>query len=483
MNSDRIKNSSGVMWSAIERFALQGSQVIVTLIVARLLIPADYGLIAMMTIFIAFSVSLIDNGMAQALVQRLNRSEEDLSTALIFNLTVAAALYSIIYISAPYIAEFYNTPELCKVARIYSLTLITNSTSVVQQALITISLDFKRQATASLTGILIGGAVSIYMAYMGYGVWALVAQQLISAVVYNAILWIRSPWRPRSGFSWESFRVLSSFGSKIMVTGLINTIYTNMYALIIGKQFASKELGLYNRATTIAALPSNNISTIVNRALFPILCRVQHSPDEAAATLLRYMSVICFVVFPTMVGICITARPFTLTLLGERWIEVVPFLQFISIAYMWDPVMVFCGSVIRSQGRPADSLRAEIIKKICGVTILIASIRYGVIAMCGGLILYSILDMTIIILFTRKISPSLSHLNILRQLAPTIALTAAMGGVVWYAGEYTSSLNPIIELAILTAIGAATYLLLAIVTRRPELRYIVEIIKEITGKK
>ncbi len=480
--SNKKKNSSGVAWSAIERFAIQGSQFVVSMIVARLLLPADYGVIAMMAIFIAVSTSLIDSGMSQALIQRQGRSETDKSTALIYNICIASILYAIIYLLAPYIAQFYNMPELCKVARIYSTILIINSLSTVQQALVIIDLNFKRQAIASLTGIAVGGVVAIAMAYGGYGVWSLVAQLLVNAVVYNALLWALSPWRPRSGFSWESLKVLSSFGSKIMASGLINTIYTNMYTLVIGKYFAATELGLYSRAYTITRLPSSNISTIVDRVLFPILCGQQASVEDAVATLHRYLRVVCFVVFPAMVGIAAVAKPLILVLLGDKWIETVPFIQLLAIYMMWDPIMLFHGSIIRSQGRSADFLRAEIIKKCCGVAILILTIPFGVMAMCAGLTIYAFADIAIIIFFARKISPSLGYSKLIKVVGPTILLTAFMGGVVWCTSLYTSSLPPIVELTIGIIVGVSTLLATALATKRPEPREIIETIKVIIKK-
>lgn len=483
MQDNKNKNSSGVLWSAVERLSIQLSQLVVGMIVTRLLIPADYGLIAMLSIFIAIAASLIDSGMSQALVQRQNRSEEDLSTALIFNIVVATILYYIIYVSAPYIAQFYDVAELCRVARIYSLILIINSFSTVQQALIAIDLNFRRQAAASLSGIVVGGVVAIAMAYLGYGVWALVAQQLISAVIFNVLLWMRSSWRPRSSFSWDSFKALSSYGSKLMMSGLLHVLYTNLYTLTIGKYFAQRELGLYNRANTFASLPSMSISVIVNRALFPILCGVQESKEVAAATLLRYLRVVCFAVFPAMVGMAAVARPLVLTLLGEKWIDIVPLFQLIALAYMWDPIMSFCGSMIRSQGRSADILRAEIIKKCCGVAILIATLPFGVVVMCGGVILYSLCDMAIIILYTRRISPSLGYINIAKQVAPTFMISMVMGGSVWYISRFTHSLAPIVELGLLVVVGALVMTLLVMVTKRPEPRQVIDIIKELMNKK
>ncbi len=477
MQSKTSKYSRGVMWSAVERFSLQGSQFIVSLIVARLLLPADYGIIAMMSIFISISISLIDSGMAQALVQRQGRSEADLSTALIFNVAVAVGLYSIIYVSAPLIALFYDVPQLTLVARVYSLILVVNSLSVVQQALISIALDFKRLAVASFSGIIVGGVVAIYLAYAGYGVWALVLQQLVSALISNLLLWLFSPWRPKCGFSWASFWSLSNFGSKIMVSGLLHVVYTNMYTLIIGKQFAQGDLGLYNRATTIAALPSSNLSTIVERALYPILCVAQESVREASQILVRYLRIATFVVFPLMVGIVVEARALTLLLLGEQWLDVVPLLQIVALANMWDPIMKFYGSFIRSQGRSADFLRAESLKKCFGVVILVVSVPFGLLAMCGGLVLYAVCDMVIVIFFVRRISPMLGYRGFAREVIPTFVLAVLMGGGVWCLSNFVLSVHPFMELVVAFIVGGLLFLGGAYLLNRPELRQLIWVIK------
>ncbi len=442
-----------------------------------MLLPEDYGVIAMMSIFIAISTSLIDSGMAQALIQRPQRSQSDLCTALIFNISVAVVVYAIIYMCAPLISQFYGVEELVAVARVYSLVLIINSFSVVQQALIAIDLDFKRQAQASLTGVLTGGVVAIYAAYNGYGVWALVAQQIISSIVTTTLLWVMSSWRATVNFSWESFHTLSRFGSKVMLSGLLHMLYTNLYTVIIGRWFAPATLGLYNRATTISALPSSNISTIVDRALYPILCREQEDVDAASEALLRHLGMVCFVVFPVMVGISVMSEPLTDLLLGQRWGSVAPLLQAVALANMWDPVMRFLGSIIRSQGRSGDYLRAETIKKICGVGILIATLPMGVEAMCWGLVAYAAADMTIIIFFSRKISLRLGYAELLRRGFPTIISCALMGVAVWLLSTQLGGLNSALQLLVSFAVGAGCYICLSLVLQRERLREILNIIK------
>ncbi len=478
MKSQREKNRSGVVWSAIERFGIQGSQFVVTMILARTLLPADYGLIAMLTIFFALSTALVDSGMSQALIQKQQRSESDLTTALIFNVAVAVAIYTILYISAPLIASFYRTPELCDVARFYLLILVINSFGVVQQALITIDLNFKQQAVASFLGIICGGAVAIYMAHQGYGVWALVTQQITSDTIRTILLWALSGWRPSAGVSAESFRSLSNFGSKIVASGVLHVVYVNLYPLIIGRYFAPSQLGLFNRATTIGALPSTNISTIVDRALYPILCARQSDNDEANATLHRYLGRVCFFVFPAMVGLSILARPTILTLLGEGWLGVVPLLRIISIAYMWDPVMKFMGSIIKAKGRSDNYLRAEMAKKISGVVILVASIPFGIEAMAYGLILYALCDMAIITFFAHRSDSALGYGTIAKIITPILLLTAAMGGIVWLTLRLVADLDTWLQLLVAASAGAATYITLALATRRPEARELLTIIKK-----
>ncbi len=475
MKSNR--NTTGVAWSAIERFAVQGSQFIISLILARMLAPSDYGVIAMLSIFIQLATSLIDSGMAQALIQRKSRSDADLTTALIFNVAVAMAMYIIIYLCAPYIAEFYNTPEICNVARIYSIVLLINSLSVVQQAIITIALDFKHQAIASLTGISIGGVAAVILAYRGWGVWALVIQQIISDMVRTIILWAIAKWRPSGGFSLESFKVLSRFGSKLMLSGILHVAYVNLYPLIIGRFFTSSSLGLFNRATTIGALPSTNISTIVDRALYPLLCERQESPESSIYSLHRYLRVVCFGVFPAMVGISILAEPITLLLLGDRWVGVAPLLSIISLAYMWDPIMKFSGSIIKSQGRSADFLRAELIKKISGVAILFASIPLGIEAMAIGLILYAFADMAIVIYFARRIDDRLGYRSTFYIILPTLLITCIMGVVVWATQQLLADQHYLYRLIVGVTAGAVSYLILAIALKRPEIEDIYTILK------
>ncbi|MEG2318320.1 MAG: lipopolysaccharide biosynthesis protein [Rikenellaceae bacterium] len=279
-NSLKQQATSSVLWSAIERFSVQGAQYIISIIIARLLIPSDYGLIAMLSIFIAISQTFIDGGFANALIQKKERTEVDYSTVFYFNIAIAVVLYIILYLSSPYIAAFYNEQKLDLITKIVGVTLIINSFGIVQQTKLTIALDFKRQAIASLIAVIISGAVGIFMAYEGYGVWALVWHTLLNNLLRVILMWFFAHWHPILSFSINSFKEMFSFGSKILLSSLLHTIYTNLYTLVIGKKFAASELGFYNRASTLAQFPSTNFTNVIAKAVYPIQCRMQDDATE-----------------------------------------------------------------------------------------------------------------------------------------------------------------------------------------------------------
>ncbi|MFI3328561.1 MAG: lipopolysaccharide biosynthesis protein [Rikenellaceae bacterium] len=480
-SSGRSRN--GVVWSALERFGVQGSQFVVSVVLARLLVPADYGLIAMLSIFIALATSLVESGVAQTLIQRKERSGSDLTTALVFNVCVAVALYWVMFFAAPFIAQFYDAAELTKVVRWFSLVLIINSLSIVQQALIAIDLAFHRLAVASLCGIFVGGAVAIVMAYNGAGVWALVAHQLISGAVKMTILWAMSSWRPRDKFSFQALKDMASFSSNLMLSGVLHVLYNNIYTLIIGRRYAQAELGLFNYATTLSILPSHNLSAIVERALYPVMCEAQSDlqadRDAMSEILLRHLRLLCFFVFGAMVGLSVLAKPFIALLLGAAWSGVVPFLQIIAVAYMWDPIMKFLGSGLKAAGRSSDFLKAESLKKIVGFGILALSVPWGVLGMCYGMIAYAFADMAIITFYSRRVSPLLGYRNIFCNVAPLAALSIAMGYAIYRlrCAMECAEFSALEQVACGAVFGLIIYIGGALLLGRKEPREIFDLLK------
>lgn len=468
------KTAKGVVWSVIDRFAGQGVQFILGLVIARMVMPADYGLIAMLAVFLAIAQTFVDSGFGSALVQKQNRNEVDFSTVFFFNGAVAVACYLALFFAAPFIAAFYNQPELEMITRVVSLTLVINALGAVQLARLTIALDFKKLAMITLTAVFLSGLLGIYMAYKGYGVWALVAQTLSNNLINNVLLWIASRWHPRWAFSKASFKELFAFGSRLLLSSLLHTIYVNLYNLVIGKFFSSRELGYYNRSSVLAMFPSSNLSTVIYRVVYPVQCQLQHDAEAMKQHFFQYLRLSCYVIFPIMVGLCVLAEPLVLVVLKAKWLPAVPYLQILCIAYMWDSIMKLNGAVINAKGRSDLFFRAEIIKKITAFLILAATLPFGIKAMCYGLIGYAFADIIIITHYTNKLV-GLSLLPQVKQLAPILGLTVVMGGAV-----YASTLlieNPYLTLLVGVVTGLVVYVGVAPVFKVRELNAILSFVK------
>lgn len=315
--SDSLKSKtvSGVLWSAIERFSLQGVQFIINILMARLLLPSDYGMIGMLAVFLQISQTFIDSGFSDALVQKKDRTETDLSTVFYFNIIISVLLYILLFIGAPYIAQFYRMPELTLVTRIIMLNLIFSSFAAVPKTILTIRIDFKTQSKISLISAVVSGVVGIIMAYKGTGVWALVVQSLLNALLITLLFFYCINWRPLKVSSKESFQRLFSFGSKLLFSRLIHALYYNLYSLVIGRKYSSAELGYYTRAEQFAILPSSNINAIISRVTFPILSNIQDDNVRLASAYRKYIKLASYLIFPLMVGLAAVAQPLVLLLL------------------------------------------------------------------------------------------------------------------------------------------------------------------------
>lgn len=275
-----MNQTKGIIWSAIERFSSQGLQFILSIIIARLVSPADYGLIAMLTIFLAIAQSLVDCGFSNALIQKQDRNDTDFSTVFYFNSLISILIYILFWISSPFIASFYDEPKLNNIARAAGINFIISALGIVQRTQMTISLNFKKQAKITLASVFSGGIIGVFLAWKNYGVWALVIQTLTTNFISTTLFWITSKWKPLFVFSISSFNKLFSFGSKMVLTGLLATIYNNIYSLVIGKYFSSQDLGFYNRMNTLAAFPSSNITNIIARAVYPVQCEMQNDNPQ-----------------------------------------------------------------------------------------------------------------------------------------------------------------------------------------------------------
>lgn len=402
---DSLKKQAvkGVVWSAVERFSVQGIQFVLSIVIARLVAPSEYGLIAMLGIFMAIAQTFIDSGFSNALVQKKDRTEVDFSTVFYFNIVVALLVYLILYFSAPYIALFYKEPLLDIITKWVGVNIIISAFSIVQRAKLTIQLDFKTQAKASLISVVASGVLGVFLAYYGYGVWALVTQALLNNLLDTFLLWLFAHWMPKWKFSYQSFKQLFSFGSKLLLSGLLHTVYLNLYTLVIGRKYSATDVGYYNRSYSIAQYPSVNIVMIISRAIYPLQCEMQDDDERLTRSFIQYLRMSCCIIFPLMVTLAVLAKPLVLALLTEKWIAMSDLLSVLCIAYMWYPVMTINNQILNVKGRSDYFLKAEIIKKCVAIIVLLATMPFGVKVLCWGVLLYNMLDMAIIIIYTKKV--------------------------------------------------------------------------------
>ena len=471
----RHKTVNGVLWSSVERFSVQGVQFLVMVVMARLLTPKDYGLVGMLAIFIAVAQSLVDSGFSQALIRKQERTEVDNSTVFYFNIAVGFLLYGLFYVSAPWVARFYDSPELVDLMRVVCLSVVFNSFAVVQRALLTVRIDFKTQAKASLTAAVVSGIVGIGMAYTGFGYWSIAAQQLVNLGLNTLLLWLFARWRPRWTYSWASFRELFAFGSKLMASGLLDVVYRNMYLLVIGKVFTASSLGHYTRAHQFAEFPSSNLTGIMQRVTYPVLCQIQDDDARLASIYRRFLRVSAFIVFPLLTGLSAVAEPFILLLLKEQWLFAATLLQIICFAMMWYPIHAINLNLLQVKGRSDLFLKLEVIKKLLAVAVLCLTIPMGLVAMCVGQIFSSLAALVINTRYTGLLI-QVGFLRQMRDLLPTLLLSLTMWVLVYALVHVLPGLW--LQLVVGVLAGMVYYLGFARLLRFPEMGELLSLIRK-----
>lgn len=461
------KTTKGIFWSTIERFSNQGMSFLFSVILARMLDPSDFGIIAMITIFFAVAQSFVDSGFSNALVRKTDRREEDLSTCFYFNIGVGIMAYIVLFLIAPLVASFYNQPILSPIIRITGLGVVLNSLCVVQQALFTIKIDFKSQAKVTLSATIISGIVGVVLAYQGYGVWALVWQGVVMTSARMALLWLMSKWRPTTGFSKSSFNYLFGYGSKLLASGLLDTIYNNIYPIVIGKFYTPAQLGNYSRALSFAQLPSSNITSILQRVTFPVLSTIQNDIPRLQANYRRLLKLSAFIIFPLMMGLAAVAFPMIRLILTPKWEGCSLYLQIICFALMWYPIHAINLNLLQVKGRSDLFLRLEIIKKIVGVCIMCITIPLGITAMCIGMVASSLISLFINTYYTGKLI-NIGCLKQMRDLTPIFINSLIMGGIVYFSIQISD--NDILQLSLSIIVGVLSYIGGASMITRSELK-------------
>jgi len=421
---------SSLLWKLMEQGGTQGIQFIVSIVLARLLLPEDYGIIALVTIFIIIANVFVRSGFNTALIQKKDANEADFSSVFYLSLFVASLLYVILFFAAPLIAAFYDEPQLILALRAISVTLFFGAFNSIQNAVVARKMQFKKLFFSSLGAIVVSGTVGIVMAYAGFGVWALVAQQITNQLLITIILWFTVKWRPRLLFSFERVKGLFSYGWKLLVSALIDTLYMELSSLIIGKMYNVEMLSFYNRGKQFPSLIVTNINGSIQSVMLPALSSQQDNRKRVRDMVRRSIVTSSFVIFPMMVGLAVIAEPLVKILLTEKWLPAVPFLQIYCLIYALWPIHTANLQAINALGRSDIFLKLEIIKKIIGLAILGVTVFYGVYAIAlGGIV--SGLIATIINSYPNAKLLNYSYKEQWKDIMPSLLLSLVMGTVVY----------------------------------------------------
>ena len=476
MNEESLKDKavSGAMWRIVELMCNQVVGFVIGIILARLLAPEDYGVIGMLAIFFAVAQCFNDCGFGAALVQNKNRTEEDFSTAFIFNVGTSILMFLVLFLAAPFIADFYDMPKLTNVTRVSALSLIISGLTGIQFTKLNIDLKFKFRSQLSVLATILTGITGIILAFMGAGVWALVLQGLVSGFITGAVLWLKSGWKPKFVFSAHSFKQLWKFGSNMLGSGIINTIYNNLYTLVIGKCYNPASVGMYNRADGYASLPTNVIMSMSLGVNFPLLAKLQDDNERLLNAYEKLLKVPFYVLYPVLIGLIVLAEPAIQVMIGDKWLPCVPYLQILCVGYMFYPLNGLNVNLLIVKGRPDIVLKLDFIKKPLGILMLVAAIPFGIIWMMVGKAAYSIIVYAMNCYYTDKIL-NYGFIKQIKVLVPITLNSLFMGAVIFFSTFLLHS--NILKLTIGIVLGFFTYTLVGLLRKDDALFEIVTIIK------
>ena len=474
------KAATGLVWSFIDNFSKYGFQLIIGIILARLLTPSDFGLIAMITIFTSLSQALIDSGFSQALIQKKVCSSKDYSTVFYFNFFISTLLTAILFFCSPLIADFLNTPNLESIIKMLSIILIIDSLVIVQRTQLTKKINFKLQAKVSMIGNICSGLGAVLLAKNGYGVWSLVFKQIIYSTINTCLIWYWNKWWPKLIFSKKSLSNLFNFGSKLLYSRIISIVFENIHLLVIGKYFSVSQLGFFNQADRIKKLPSQNISSTIQRVTFPILVEIKDDLEILKLNYIKILRSVMFVTFILMLGLGAVSNSLIIALLGEKWAESIIYLQLLVFIGMLYPIHSLNLNLLKVQAASDKFLKLEVIKRILTIPIIFIGIYGGIKLMIIAMIIKSY----IVFFFNSYWSGSYieySSFNQLKDIFPSFVIAFLMSIVVYFIGTLLS-FQPIINLFIQIIVGFTFIITLSKILNLREYYYIKSVINSYLSK-
>jgi len=469
------KAISALIWSSLDRIGQNGVQFVISIILARLLLPEEFGMMAMLTIFIAIAQSFMDSGFGAALIQKQDATYIDECSIFYFNILVGILAAGMLCMVAPWIAGFYNQSLLVPLTYALSLNLIINAFGLIQTTLLTKQINFKTQLKVSILATVVSGVIGVTMALNDFGIWSLVALSLCTNFFRTILLWFFNAWRPSMMFSFASLRCMFAFGSRLLASGLLDTIFRNIYIVIIAKLFSPVDLGFYARAKGLQQLPVSSISSIVSRVTFPVFSSVQDDKPRLKRGVRKALAMLVLFNFPLMVGLAIVAKPLVVVLLTEKWLPCVLYLQLLCIIGMLYPLHVVNLNVLKAQGRSDLFFRLEIIKKILVVVAIASTYRWGIITMIYGQIATSCIAYFLNAYYTGKMLdyPAIEQV---RDVAPTLLMVCLMG-LGGFVLKYVFVGSLLVLLTVQVVTGVVIYISICYIFQAPSFMEILEMIK------
>ena len=469
----------GLFWKILEQCGSQGIQFVVALVLARLMTPAEYGTISLITIFIAIANTFVQSGFATALVQGKDVKEEDYSSVFWVSMLLSLLCYGVLFTAAPWIADYYSTPLLKELVRVMGVVLFPGAVVSIQTAFVARNLRFQQLFQSTMIAVIMSGAVSIVLAMKGFGVWAMAAQQIVYYFSLMAVMLVTLRWYPRVIIHTGRLRQLFSFGWKILVSGLIDAVWQNIYGLIIGKKYSSADLGAYNRGEQFPKIIATNLSTAIQSVMLPAYSKKQDDPGTLRRMASRSIRLSAFVIFPMMAGLAAVARPLVILLLTEKWIVAAPYLVLLAVSYAVYPIHIINLQVMNAMGRSDLFLKLEIIKKAIGVVILLLSLSLGIWPM----LILKVFDeylCTIINAAPNKKLIGYGPMSQWKEVLPSLIISVIMGSGVW--SLQLLGLSEVVMIIIQIAAGAVTYTALSWLFNREPLQYIFGLVSNRTQR-
>jgi len=437
MGDENLKKKTifGILWSSLGTAGSSIISFVSNIVLARLLLPSDFGCIAMLYVFMALSNTLIGGGFGTALIQKNNPTREDYNTVFYWNLIVSLILYFVLFFSSPAIARFYKMPLLADVLKVHAIALVTHSFGIIHRTQLTKNLQFKDISKMVLISITCGTITAIIMAFCGFGVWSLVASNLVNSVISVILLWKINPWRPELCFSHKSFKELFAFGGLVALVGIINTLYNNVQALIIGKKFSATDVGYFNQARRLEFVPSDTVTMIVDQVTFPVFSKIRDDADRLVAGIRLNIKAVAFLNFAIYAVLIITAYPLIHFIYGDKWDAAVPYFQILCLAgivYSLDEINL---NVIKSFGKGNLYFLSQIITRIIGISIMFVGMLWGIYGLLFSLVISSYLNFLVSSIIRSRLV-NYSIFNQLRDIMPTLLFVLLSGSIAWLVGQF-----------------------------------------------